>query len=237
VATDRSDPMSLMQTLQSSDLQRTGTAERVANLLRTRIIEGRVPPGARITEDVASKAMGVSRNTLREAFQLLSHERLLVHELSRGVFVRQLSEDDLRDLYAVRLQLECGALRSATKPTAEELALIRRTVEAGAAAAATSDWLDVGTASIQFHLRVVDLARSERLSAFMEQIMAEFRLVFPLLGDDPEPYRRYMGRHATILDLLERGKRADAERELRTYLQDSRTYLVALYASRTIAPS
>jgi DNA-binding GntR family transcriptional regulator len=224
---------SLAEILQSGLGERTGTAERVANVLRRQIIEGRVRPGARITEDVASRALGVSRNTLREAFQLLSHERLLVHELSRGVFVRQLNIEDLRDLYAVRLQIECGAVRAATTPTSDELGAIRQTVTDAREAAATENWQDVGTASIRFHLSVSDLARSERMSAFMRQVMAEFRLIFPLLGEDPEPYQRYMDRHPTILDHLEAADHVAAEAELRDYLEDSRSYLCALYASRT----
>jgi DNA-binding GntR family transcriptional regulator len=238
VATKRTEAEpSLEEILQAGLGERTGTAERVANVLRLQIIEGHVRPGARITEDLASRALGVSRNTLREAFQLLSHERLLVHELGRGVFVRQLSIEDLQDLYAVRLQIECGAVRSATAPTPAELDAIRQTVTDAREAAATEDWQDVGTASIQFHLSVSDLARSERMSAFMRQVMAEFRLIFPLLGDDPEPYKRYMGRHATILSQLEAGNRGSAEDELRAYLGDSRTYLCALYASRTAPDS
>ncbi|MEU3504381.1 GntR family transcriptional regulator, partial [Streptomyces hundungensis] len=69
-------------------LGRTSTAERVADILRTRIAEGLFPPGERLAEDAIGKALGVSRNTLREAFRLLTHERLLIHELNRGVFVR-----------------------------------------------------------------------------------------------------------------------------------------------------
>src|ERR1043166_157694 len=83
-------------------LGRTSTAERVADILRDRIAEGFFPPGARLPEDSVKGALGVSRNTLREAFRLLTHERLLVHELNRGVFVRIVTVDDLNDIYRVR---------------------------------------------------------------------------------------------------------------------------------------
>lgn len=65
-------------------LGRTSTAERVSDILRSRIAEGFFPPGTRLSEDSIGGALGVSRNTLREAFRLLTHERLLVHELNRG---------------------------------------------------------------------------------------------------------------------------------------------------------
>src|SRR3954449_4040652 len=96
-------------------LGRTSTAERVADILRSRIAEGYFPPGTRLSEDTIGTALGVSRNTLREAFRLLSHERLLVHELNRGVFVRTLSIEDVIDLYRVRVLVECGVVRTITE--------------------------------------------------------------------------------------------------------------------------
>ena len=50
-------------------LGRASTAERVADILRDRITEGYVPPGARLSEESIGGALGVSRNTLREAFR------------------------------------------------------------------------------------------------------------------------------------------------------------------------
>src|SRR3954449_13009123 len=92
-------------------LGRTSTAERVADILRSRIAEGYFPPGTRLSEDSIGGALGVSRNTLREAFRLLTHERLLVHELNRGVFVRVLTVADVHDLYRFRAILESEAIR------------------------------------------------------------------------------------------------------------------------------
>ncbi|MFC7099403.1 GntR family transcriptional regulator [Nonomuraea rubra] len=65
-------------------LGRSSTAERVADILRDRISEGFFQPGQRLSEESISEALGVSRNTLREAFRLLGHERLLDHRLNRG---------------------------------------------------------------------------------------------------------------------------------------------------------
>ncbi|MFC7583878.1 GntR family transcriptional regulator [Nonomuraea antimicrobica] len=65
-------------------LGRSSTAERVADILRERISEGFFQPGQRLSEEAISEALGVSRNTLRESFRLLGHERLLDHRLNRG---------------------------------------------------------------------------------------------------------------------------------------------------------
>src|SRR5215212_6648401 len=85
----------------------TPTAQRVADVLRERITDGSLAPGTRLPEDAVGSALGVSRNTLREAFRLLAHERLVVAEFNRGVFVRRLTRDDVIDLYRVRSLVEC----------------------------------------------------------------------------------------------------------------------------------
>src|SRR5437763_15790808 len=69
---------------QRDQLDRVSTVQRTAQLLRGQIIAGLLPPGERLSEELIGSVLGVSRNTLREAFRVLSHERLLVHELNRG---------------------------------------------------------------------------------------------------------------------------------------------------------
>ena len=90
---------------------RSSTAERVAELLRHRVMEGDLPPGTRLSEEQLVEVLQVSRNTLREAFRLLTHEGLLVHRLHRGVFVPELDEEDLVDLYRLRRTIECDVVR------------------------------------------------------------------------------------------------------------------------------
>ena len=52
-------------------------AERAASSLRQMIVAGEVAPGERLSESSMTERLDVSRNTLREAFRMLTHERLL----------------------------------------------------------------------------------------------------------------------------------------------------------------
>ncbi|MEV4442668.1 GntR family transcriptional regulator, partial [Streptomyces sp. NPDC049577] len=88
------------------------TAQRVAEVLRERIEAGWLPPGTQLSEEALGRELGVSRNTLREAFRLLVHDSLVTHELNRGVFVRTLEPDDVADIYRVRAALETAGVRA-----------------------------------------------------------------------------------------------------------------------------
>ncbi|MEU4091413.1 GntR family transcriptional regulator [Streptomyces sp. NPDC026673] len=214
-------------------LGRASTADRVADILRTRISEGYLPPGSKLSEDVISGALGVSRNTLREAFRLLTHEKLLVHELNRGVFVRVLAVQDVVDIYRVRRLIECSVVRHLGAPP-YDLAGAGDAVAAGERAAAGAQWRELGTADIHFHQAVADLARSTRLSELMTGVLAELRLAFHVMDDPREFHEPYLGGNRRILSALEAADLVKAELLLASYLDDAEKQLVRRY-SETVA--
>ncbi|CQR65146.1 GntR family transcriptional regulator [Streptomyces leeuwenhoekii] len=212
-------------------LGRTSTAERVADILRTRIAEGSFPPGTRLSEDSIGGALGVSRNTLREAFRLLTHERLLVHELNRGVFVRVLTVEDVEDIYRTRALVECAVVRGLGEPPFG-LDALAGAVEEGRRAAREGDWKAVGTANIHFHRELVALAGSERTDELMRSVFAELRLAFHIVDDPRRLHEPYMARNLQILGALQAGDREAAERLLAVYLADSLERVVEVYRRR-----
>ncbi|MEV7570969.1 GntR family transcriptional regulator [Streptomyces tanashiensis] len=217
-------------------LGRTSTAERVADILRTRIAEGYFPPGARLSEESIGGALGVSRNTLREAFRLLTHERLLVHELNRGVFVRVLAVGDVDDIYRTRRLVECAVVRGLGQPPFAVDGLAAAVAE-GEAAARADDWTGVSTANIHFHRELVALAGSARTDELMRGVLAELRLAFHVVDDPHALHEPYLRRNREILDALRAGERASAERLLARYLDDSRTRVAAAYAQAVDDPT
>ncbi|MEU3253918.1 GntR family transcriptional regulator [Streptomyces sp. NPDC006997] len=201
-------------------LGRTSTAERVSDILRTRIAEGFFPPGTRLSEDAIGGALGVSRNTLREAFRLLTHERLLVHELNRGVFVRVLTVEDVEDIYRTRRLVECAVVRGLGEPP-YTLDGLTTAVHQGQLAAVRKEWGELGTANIHFHRELVALAGSARTDELMRSVFAELRLAFHVVEDPGRLHEPYLVRNRQILQALQAGDKAEAERQLVVYLDDS----------------
>lgn len=212
-------------------LGRTSTAERVSDILRSRIADGFFPPGTRLSEDSIGGALGVSRNTLREAFRLLTHERLLVHELNRGVFVRMLTVEDVEDIYRTRRLVECAVVRGLGEPpyAVERLA---EAVAEGQRSAREADWKGVSTANIHFHRELVALAGSARTDELMRSVFAELRLAFHVVDNPRELYEPYLARNVLMLRTLQRGERDEAERMLVEYLDDSLRRMVEVYGRR-----
>ncbi|MEO6492457.1 MAG: GntR family transcriptional regulator, partial [Ilumatobacteraceae bacterium] len=81
----------------------------IADQIRDRIIDGSYTPGEQINEANVAAELGISRGPVREALQRLNQEGLLISYRNRGVFVVELSVDDVAEIYEARAAIEVGA--------------------------------------------------------------------------------------------------------------------------------
>lgn len=81
-------------------------SQMIFELVRERIIEGRLKPGERVNELALQKELGTSRAPIREALGRLGIEGLVESLPRRGVFVRRISAEDLHEAVVVRAKLE-----------------------------------------------------------------------------------------------------------------------------------
>ncbi|MCR6498060.1 GntR family transcriptional regulator [Shinella sp. CPCC 101442] len=203
-------------------------ADRLARHIRTLLISGELSPGQRLSEAAFSERFDVSRNSLREAFRLLTKDGLLRHEANRGVFVTVPSMSSVIDIYRVRRMLECGALRQAWQQH-PAIRVMREAVNNAREQRDRGDWVGVGSANMIFHTAIIDLSDSARLTEFYERISAELRLCFGLLNDPEHLHSPFVDMNDAIVTLLEEGKPAEAAALMETYLNlAERTMLKAL---------
>ncbi|MGA8215116.1 MAG: GntR family transcriptional regulator [Candidatus Sulfotelmatobacter sp.] len=110
-----------MQTL-STDLQNHSRtlAGAASEAIRDQILGWRYPPGTRIDQSDLARQLGISLVPLREALRKLAAEGLVQIVPHRGAFVCQVSRDELKDLYGVRIILEGIATRLAVPRLTDE---------------------------------------------------------------------------------------------------------------------
>jgi DNA-binding GntR family transcriptional regulator len=210
-------------------LMNASTAGRVTDILRTHITQGLLPPGTRLSEESIGRALGVSRNTLREAFALLSHERLAVHHMNRGVFVPRLTRADVSEIYTLRRLVEGGAARLAATADPAARQAVSDAVDSAETYAAAGQWLDVRTEDLRFHQAIAGLAGSSRVDELMRRALAELRLVFYVMQSPDEFHRPYLERNRSIAESVMRGDGESAERDLLRYLADAEAQILASY--------
>lgn len=205
------------------DSKRAQSASWVAQVIRERIGLGQLLPGTKLAEESLCETFGVSRNTLREAFATLRSEGIVSRKPNRGVFVKEPSIDDVREMYRARRIIEPGSLLWGTGATSG----LREIVNRGLAGIETHDVEVMASANQDFHRAIVARSGSARLQTTMERILVEMRLVFHGMASNQSFHEPYVGHNAEIVSLLELGDNARAADGLMHYLAQAETQLVA----------
>lgn len=95
------------------------SSDVIAKHIRSAIIDGTIKEGEPIRQDEIGSLFNVSKIPVREALKRLEAEGLVEFRRNRGVFVTQLSEPEIEEIFEVRAILEAAAIRqSVPKMTA-----------------------------------------------------------------------------------------------------------------------
>lgn len=104
-------------------------AEQVFDRLEKDILSGVYPRGEVLTEMRLCTDLEVSRTPIREALRRLEQEHI-IEITGKGVVVLGVTDDDLRDIYDIRLEVEgYAAVRAAQNITEEEIENLREVLE------------------------------------------------------------------------------------------------------------
>lgn len=199
-----------------------------AEVLRSRIAAGELLPGTKLSEQQLAASLQVSRNTLREAFTMLSLESVVTRYPNRGVFVASPDADAVREIYRVRRMLEPAAVQWGPELDLPRLdaviAQARRAASRGIVA-------EMAAANQDFHQALIAASGSAKLAMMMSRVLAEMRLVFHAMSAEPDFHSHYVEQNAALVELLRAGRRADAAEKLLGYLDAAEAELLGHLAS------
>jgi DNA-binding GntR family transcriptional regulator len=171
-------------------------------------MDGSFTPGTQLGEAQLAERLGMSRGPVREAMQRLIQEGLLRAERHRGVFVVELDDNDVADIYLARRAIEGTALTLLCQrpPDDEAFPQIEAVIDAMEAAAERGNWSDMADLDLQFHETVVAMTGSKRLIRMFRTLMAETRMCLTELESGYAVWRDLVGEHRALLDLARRGE-------------------------------
>jgi DNA-binding GntR family transcriptional regulator len=217
-----------VNTIQST---RLSLADQVAIELREDIIGGRLIPGMPLIESELVTAYNVSRNTVREALHQLGREGLASYVRNKGVMVRRMGVDDVRDLFKVRRTLELQAVAASRELSEDLSSLMGAAIEAAQLAQERENWQAFGTHSLHFHQHIVGLMGSALFDDFFAKVAAQMRLVFANAPSEEGFQKPWLERDRHIHALLNNGLKEQAEQALSSYLDDSESVLLDILRS------
>ncbi|MEV0947542.1 GntR family transcriptional regulator [Rhodococcus sp. NPDC049939] len=202
---------------------RQSTAEFIADRLRVAIMNGALEPGSQLGEAELAAHFQVSRGPLREAMQRLVSEGILRSIRHRGIFVTELSADDIVDVYRSRSVIERGALEMILADGRREATYValESSVVTMQAAAERGDATAVSDADQQFHQILVESSASPRLVRAARTLLIETRMCLGALQTTYPDIRAQADEHAALREAIRTAKPAKVQRMLAEHLDDA----------------
>jgi len=220
-------------------------ADDVALALEQAIVSGDIEPGTVLRQEQLSERYAVSRTPIREALRRLAALGLVSFEPNRGVRVRTLTREELREAFLVRAELESLATEIAagkfTRADLEELEaaedrfawltdeLRRRSTADGDRDRLVTDWVRANHAFHDVIYRVAGMPLIERLAK-----SARFSGSAAWAPNDAseldELYRANERQHRAIIEALAAGSAAGARALAREHVLSSGNLLERILA-------
>jgi DNA-binding GntR family transcriptional regulator len=200
-------------------LERVSTAQHVAESLRERLLRGEFAPGSRIPEEDIAADLQVSRNSVREALQILASEGLVLRSLHRGGVVSDLDREQLADVYQARRVIEIASLRTGMGRPELWLDGVLEALRAMESAVAAADLPGLLDADRRFHEGIVAASGSQRIQRFYHNLQMEIRLTRTWRGER-EPSPVFFARHKEVVEAIQAHEARQAERLLRRIIDD-----------------
>lgn len=182
---------------------RAALHEQVAHRLRQMLVEGKIPPGAKLNERELSIDLNVSRTPLREAIKMLAAEGLVELLPNRGAIAVELSESDVLHTFEVMAGLEAqsGEL-AAQRITEAELNEIKALHFEMLAAYTRRDLPAYYRLNAAIHNAINAAAKNPVLAATYKQVNARLQALRFRSNQDGEKWKNAVAEHELMIQAL-----------------------------------
>ena len=202
-------------------------SEHASEVLRRRIIDGSMKPGARLAESAVAQDLGVSRVPVREALFALEREGLIEFSRTGRAYVKRLTARDFEELYQLRLLVEPAAARAAANVQGAALKALEENIEATRRARSLRD---ITRLDLDFHDGILAAAGHTRLLKLWRSMRQELELWLGRLHDrhqrqTRQTLRETVAAHEVLLAGLRTQSPATCERLMREHIQGWREWL------------
>ena len=206
--------------------------------LERMILSGEIKAGERLSEQSIAARLGVSRGPVREATSALERSGLLTSIANRGVFVREVSGEELLELYDMRALLTgfaCALV--ACRATGADKARLAAIVEDMDDALRRGDGPRYYQGNLDFHAAIMDLAGHVKAAQIYDTLLKEAHLSRRGVLSTPPMMDQSNAEHRAIVAAIVAGD-AERARDLgeRHVLNGKRRLLTTRTATRSGEP-
>ncbi len=156
----------------------TNLNEKVYELIKSRIITLKSPPGCQINVRKLQDELGVSNSPIKSALFRLAGEGMVEISSRRGAFVKDITERDMYEVEEARIVLEIGAVEIiAEKITDDQLERLERLFKDTLFDDEEHDYKLFMEKDNLFHLEIIKLTDNQRLLDMYKRLNAHMQIV------------------------------------------------------------
>ena len=175
----------------------------VYNRIRNDILNGVYEPGESLVELKLSEELGVSRTPVREALRQLELEGLVQSVPNKGATVRGVTEQDIQDIYTIRMLIEGLAARwAAEKITPEELEELKEAVDLEEFYTTKSNYGNLLRFDTRFHDIIFKASKSKPLMYTLSTFHRYVQKARRVSMSSPERAAEVLQEHKAILQAI-----------------------------------
>ena len=205
--------------------------QTIVAAITTAIIEHRLAPGAKLTEQKIAAIYGVSRTIVRQALFQLARDHLVTLEPARGAFVAQPSVEEAQQVFAVRRMLEQHLVELFCETaTAADFRALRAHLKQEQAVVTRVDIPGRTRLLGDFHVLLASRTGNRVLAQMLSELISRCALV-TLMYQSSRAAQHSADEHITLLDALEARDVAKAKALMDAHLRATEDSL--LYHPRT----
>lgn len=191
----------------------------VFNNLKDTIISGFFRPGESLSEREIAKTLGVSRTPVREAFQRLEKEGIVIYTPNKGVTIPTFSIKQLKDIYHVREHMEgLSARLLAENQDKNVLELMREKVKN---AAKEHNIKKQAVINGEFHQLMASSSENPYLINIFQTLQSKINLIRSTSLSYQDRLKTNNIEHIQICDAIESGNGDLAEQVARSHIRNS----------------
>lgn len=201
------------------------TNQDIAKQIERAILDHRLLPGVKLTEDELASIYGVGRTLVRGALQVLNHRGLVEIHRNRGAFVATPSVREAREVFEARALLEPRTARSAAeRARPSDVRQLTRHIDEEHAALAAGDRGRAVYLSGAFHMAIAGIADQATIEQFLSTLVARSSLIISLYWRRADALCESHAHHA-LLDALSANDGGQAEELMTSHLVDLQSCL------------
>ncbi|MEP3277462.1 MAG: GntR family transcriptional regulator [Stappiaceae bacterium] len=195
-------------------------ASRIVAGLQQAILEHRLAPGTKLSEDEVGEVYGVSRTIVRSALQALAHSDLVTIEKNRGAFIASPSIGEAHEVFEARALIEPRvAAMAAKRIEARDIATLNTHIGAEHAAMASGDKGKALALSGEFHLEIASVAAHDVFTKFVQSLVKRSSLIIALYWKRADTTCESHSHQALMKAFTERDPQA-ADEIMRSHIVD-----------------